>query len=368
MFDSLPQEETMSPEASEKTDMSVEMPSKESVEKPDMTGQVTKTLEAEATQECVKEVNGRRFTYRSRYKDGPSHALLKDWFDEDGHSIEWWEKKSLLRDWIYGRMSPEEFDAHFPHYMGPPKEWCRITKEAHEMPQEEKESFGLKKNDELGTQPHANNYDDGSGLPHRPGMGPSKTEEDAQKLGKDGQATSDCVNSLSPEEFSAQSPGCNKSNAENTENPEDSEDGWNEEEVYWMLVDDTERRLREEYLECLWEERSLKEDEEETPRYATYYGDSSGLPLRPGMGPPMTEEEREESLKKWQAEEDEFFNMSENEVNDESPESENMSQCLCTEDEAMRLMEEFDEAHTRRREEMIRKWKESRKARPEDQL
>lgn len=112
----------MSPEASEKADMSVEKPSKEagemlsrdSVEKPDMTGQVTKTLETETTQERVKEVNGRRFTYRFRYKDGPVH--WKDWFDEDGHSIEWWEKKSLLRDWIYGRMSPEEFDAHFPHY------------------------------------------------------------------------------------------------------------------------------------------------------------------------------------------------------------------------------------------------------------
>lgn len=114
----------MSPEASEKTDMSVETPSKEagemlskeSVEKPEMTGQVTKTLETEATQERVKEVNGRRFTYRFCYKDGPFHPLWKDWFDEDGHSIEWWEKKSLLRDWIYGRMSPEEFDAHFPHY------------------------------------------------------------------------------------------------------------------------------------------------------------------------------------------------------------------------------------------------------------
>lgn len=114
----------MSPEASEKTGVSVETPSKEagemlskeSVEKPGMTGQVTKALETEATQERVKEVNGRRFTYRYRYKDGPFHPLLKDWLDEDGHSIEWWEKKSLLRDWIYGRMSPEEFDAHFPHY------------------------------------------------------------------------------------------------------------------------------------------------------------------------------------------------------------------------------------------------------------
>jgi hypothetical protein len=40
---------------------------------------------------------------------------------------------------------------------------------------------------------------------------------------------------------------------------------------------------------------------------------------------------------------------------------------LCTEEEGLRLMEECEEDHARRREEMIRKWKESGKARPEDQ-
>ncbi|KAI1041123.1 hypothetical protein LB505_005804, partial [Fusarium chuoi] len=351
----LPQEETMSPEASEKTDMSVETPSKEagemlskeSVEKPEMTGQVTKTLETEATQERVKEVNGRRFTYRFCYKDGPFHPLWKDWFDEDGHSIEWWEKKSLLRDWIYGRMSPEEFDAHFPHYMGPPKEWYRITKEALAMPQEEKESSGLKESDELCTQRYANNCGDGSGLPLRPGMGPPKTEGEPQNLDKDAQASSECVDSLSPEEISAQSPGFNKSNAENTENPEDLEDGWNEEEVYWMLVDDTERRLRQEYLDCLWEEGSLKEDEEETPRYASYYGDGSGLPLRPGMGPPMTEEESQESWKKLDEQLEILSNMNDEEFHAQHPEHNAIKDFCLTEEEAEKLLEGDDDEQPR---------------------
>jgi hypothetical protein len=55
-------------------------------------------------------------------------------------------------------------------------------------------------------------------------------------------------------------------------------------------------------------------------RYASYYGDGSGLPLRPGMGPPRTEEEFEEEYKKIEAEEDKIFNMSEGEFNVEFPE------------------------------------------------
>jgi hypothetical protein len=55
-------------------------------------------------------------------------------------------------------------------------------------------------------------------------------------------------------------------------------------------------------------------------RYAYRYGDGSGLPLRPGMGPPMTEEESEESWKKAQAEADKIFNMPDEEFYAKFPE------------------------------------------------
>ncbi|KAF5594956.1 hypothetical protein FPCIR_4580 [Fusarium pseudocircinatum] len=45
--------------------------------------------------------------------------------------------------------------------------------------------------------------------------------------------------------------------------------------------------------------------------------------------------------------------MSDEEFNADSPEREDKSECLCTEDEGLRLMQEYEEAHTRRREEMI---------------
>ncbi|KAF4441003.1 hypothetical protein FACUT_3032 [Fusarium acutatum] len=344
----------MSPEASEKTEMVAEKPckeaeemlSKESLEKLDMMGQVTKTLGTEATQDRIKEVNGRRFTYRFRYKDGQFHHTYKDWFDEDGHSIEWWEKKSLLRDWIHGRMSPEEFDAHFPYYMGPPKELYRIKKEAHTTPQEEKEPSGLKESDELYTQRYADHYGDGSGLPLRPGMDPM-TDEEAQKLVKDRQDISDRVHNVSPEEFPAQFLEYSESDTENPENPEDRH--WNEEEVCWMVRDDTSRMLRDEHYDCLREEVLLKEDDEEKSRYASYYADSSGLPVQSGMGPPMTEEEFEESLKKWKAEGDRVYNLSQEEFYAEFPEWRDMPDYFLAEDEALGTMEECDEADAHRR-------------------
>jgi hypothetical protein len=118
----------MNSKASETTAMATEKPfnqagemlSKESIEKPDMTDEVIKTFRTEAVQVGVKIVNGRRFTFRDRDSNGNLLSPNKHWTDEEGnsegHDEEWWEKKLLLRDWIYGRMSPEEFDAHFPWY------------------------------------------------------------------------------------------------------------------------------------------------------------------------------------------------------------------------------------------------------------
>ncbi|KAI1012073.1 hypothetical protein LB503_004623 [Fusarium chuoi] len=183
------------------------------------------------------------------------------------------------------------------------------------MPQEEKESSGLKESDEPCTQRHANNCGDGSGLPLRPGMGPPKTEGEPQNLDKDGQASSECVDSLSPEEFSAQSPGFNK--------------------------------LRQEYLDCLWEEGSLKEDEEEMPRYASYYGDGSGLPLRPGMGPPMTEEESQESWKKLDEQLEILSNMNDEEFHAQHPEHNAIKDFCLTEEEAEKLLEGDDDEQPR---------------------
>ncbi|KAM5520782.1 hypothetical protein FOXYSP1_14672 [Fusarium oxysporum f. sp. phaseoli] len=86
-------------------------------------------------------------------------------------------------------------------------------------------------------------------------------------------------------------------------------------------------------------------------RYASYYGDGSGLPLRPGMGPPRTEEEFEEDYKKIEAEEDKIFNMSEGEFNVEFPEyskfTKDMPEYFCTEHEAWKIMEGYDEDEDR---------------------
>ncbi|KAG5813988.1 hypothetical protein H9Q74_003127 [Fusarium xylarioides] len=514
----------MCSKASEKTDMAAEKPSKnagemvskESVEKPDTTGQVTKTLGTESAQPRTKEVNGRRFTFRLCDSNGFMLPTDKHWTDEDGNSEAWWEKKSLLRDWIYGRMSPEEFDAHFPYYMGPPKERYRITKVAHAMPQEEKEPSGFKESDELCTQSYANYHGDDGGLPLRPSMGPM-TEEQKQD---------EVHGCMSSKEFDAHFPNYNgpkdcyrnkKDEASDvrSSHPHESDEDWTGYDLYRMAQDDTEEMLYDEYYACLhgddgdlplqpnigpsttekvFEEEPMKEDDEEKPRYAqrygdgsglplrpeaikdqhfaegeaeelleredpnnpryasyygdgsgiplrpgmgppmteeeyqeswkksleqfeiiwnmtdeefyaqhpeyiatkdhyfteeeaeellegdndelhpyaSYYGDGSGLPLRPGMGPPLTEEEQEESLKKWRAEEHRIFNMSNEEFNAEFPDHNDKSECLstelCTEEEGSRLMEEYDEAYARRREAMIRKWNESSKARTEDQL
>jgi len=55
-------------------------------------------------------------------------------------------------------------------------------------------------------------------------------------------------------------------------------------------------------------------------RYASYYGDGSGLPLRPGMGPPMTEEEFQESWKKSKARAERLWRMSDEEFYAQFPE------------------------------------------------
>ncbi|KAG9501890.1 hypothetical protein J7337_007591 [Fusarium musae] len=365
----------MRPKASEKTNVAVKKPSKsvgemlseESVGKPDMTGQVTKTPGTESAPPRTKEVNGRRFTFRLFDSNGFMLPADMHWTDEDGSSEAWWEKKSLLRDWIYGRMSPEEFDTRFPYY-------------SHAMPQEEQEPSGPKESDELCTQRYANYYGDGSGLPLRPGMGPM-TDEQKQEISD------------------IRSP-----------HPPESDEDWTEEEFHRMAQDDTETMLLNEYYACLhgddgetqlqpskepskteegFVEDPMKEDNKEKPRYAQRNGDGSGLPLRPGMGPPLTEEEYLESwqkrkeqfeshwkltdeeqklLKKWRAKADNIFDMSDKEFNAEFPEYDDKSECFCTEVEVLSLMENCDEAHGRRREEMIRKSKESSKACPEDQL
>ncbi|KAF5608541.1 hypothetical protein FPANT_465 [Fusarium pseudoanthophilum] len=447
----------MGPKASETTAMAAEKPfnhteemlSKESVEKPDITDEVTKTLGTEAVQVGVKIVNGRRFTFRDRDSNGKLLPPNKHWTDEEGnsegHDEELWEKKLLLRDWIYGRMSPEEFDAHFPWYMGPPKEWYRINKEADGMQQEEKqdvsdvrssdsrefnenngkEDVSCKEDDsryeddswyektswneeeagcivndhtlsmlideyyaclngddgDLSPQPskeppkteegfvedptkaddkekprYAQHYGDGSGLPLRPGMGPPLTEEQQAESFKKWQAESERLWNMTDEEFYAQCP------------------------EYEAIKD---HRFPEGEAEEM-----LEREDNENPIYASYYGDGSGLPLRPGMGPPPTKEEYLESwrkpqeqfeshwnltdeeeklLKKWRAEADKIFDMSDEEFNAEFPEREDNLEWLCTEEEGLRLMEECEEDHARRREKMIRKWKESGKARPEDQ-
>ncbi|KAF4945639.1 hypothetical protein FGADI_11761 [Fusarium gaditjirri] len=277
-----------------------EMLSKESVEKPNMTGQVTKTLGTQAAQDRIMEENGRRFTYRFRDSNGLMLPPDERWTDKDGKSREWWEQKSLLRDWVQGRMSREEFDSHFPYYMGVPPEHCRIDYRA---------------------------------------------------------------DNRSPEELS---------DTENSESPVNPGDPWSE-ETYFMLQDNTAEMLRVVYFACRFgddddlplqpcmepskkeegfDKRSLKEDDKDEPRYAHHYGDGGGLPLRPGMGPPKTKEEFEEHYKKILAEEDEFFKMSEEEINAKFPEYKDMPESCCTtEHEACRIMTELDEARERKRSE-----------------
>ncbi|KAF5610105.1 uncharacterized protein FSUBG_3337 [Fusarium subglutinans] len=299
-----------------------------------------------------KEVNGRRFTFRFRDSDGSLRLTDERWLDEDGNSIEWWEKKSLLRDWIYGRMSPEEFDTHFPYYSGSPKEWYRIEKETHAMPQQEKEPSEPKESDETCTQRYAERYGDGSGLPLRPGMGPPMTDEEFQESEKEMSLIRDRVpGHMSAEEFDARFPTYTGPKYEFSREKEDasdvrsshsdeSYDEWGP-EAYFQVMDSTDIMLRHEYYACLYEddgdiprqpsigpskaeggleEEPMKEDDKEKPRYAQHYGDGSGLPLRPGMGPPMTKEEQEESWKEWQAESKRLWNMTDEEFYAQYPE------------------------------------------------
>ncbi|KAK2123660.1 hypothetical protein NOF04DRAFT_1388266 [Fusarium oxysporum II5] len=149
---------------------------------------------------------------------------------------------------------------------------------------------------------YASYYGDGSGLPLRPGMGPPMTEEE-----------------MTDEEFYAQFPEYN-------------------------AVKDC--YFTEEEAEGL-----LEGEDKDKPRYAHLYGDGSGLPLRPGMGPPRTEEEFEEEYKKIEAEEDKTFNMSEEGFNVEFPEyskfTKDMPEYFCTEHEAWKIMEGYDEDEDR---------------------
>ncbi|KAF5658242.1 hypothetical protein FCIRC_12954 [Fusarium circinatum] len=378
----------MSSKASEKTDMAAEKPfkeagemlSKNAIEKPDTPGQVTKTLGTELAQDRTKEVNGRRFTFRFRRSDGSLLPTDERWLDEDGNSIEWWEKKSLLRDWIYGRMSPEEFDTHFPYYSGTPKEWYRIEKETHAMPQQEKEPSEPKESDETCTQRYAERYGDGSGLPLRPGMGPPMTDEGFQESEKEMSLIRDRVpGHMSAEEFDARFPTYTGPKYEFSGEKEDasdvrsshsdeSYDEWGP-EAYFQVMDRTNIMLHQEYYACLYgddghiprqpsigpsqtegglEEEPMKEDDKEKPRYAQHYGDGSGLPLRPGMGPPMTKEEQEESWKEWQAESKRLWNMTDEEFYAQHPEYNALKDCYFTEKEAEELLEGDDNEQPRR--------------------
>ncbi|SCO91621.1 uncharacterized protein FRV6_15749 [Fusarium oxysporum] len=166
---------------------------------------------------------------------------------------------------------------------------------------------------------YASYYGDGSGLPLRPGMGPPMTEEEFQESWKKSKARAERLWRMSDEEFYAQFPECN-------------------------AVKDC--YFTEEEAEGL-----LEGEDKDKPRYAHRYGDGSGLPLRPGMGPPRTEEEFEEEYKKIEAEEDKIFNMSEEEFNVEFPEyskfTKDMPEYFCTEHEAWKIMEGYDEDEDR---------------------
>ncbi|KAK2472942.1 hypothetical protein H9L39_15117 [Fusarium oxysporum f. sp. albedinis] len=155
---------------------------------------------------------------------------------------------------------------------------------------------------------YASYYGDGSGLPLRPGMGPPMTEEEFQELWKKSKARAERLWRMTDEEFYAQFP---------------------------------------EYKA----EGLLEGEDKDKSRYAHRYGDGSGLPLRPGMGPPRTEEEFEAEYKKIEAEEDKIFNMSEEEINVEFPEyskfTKDMPEYFCTEHEAWKIMEGYDEDEDR---------------------
>ncbi|EXM21292.1 hypothetical protein FOTG_10817 [Fusarium oxysporum f. sp. vasinfectum 25433] len=150
-------------------------------------------------------------------------------------------------------------------------------------------------------------------------MGPPMTEEEFQESWKKSKARAERLWRMSDEEFYAQFPECN-------------------------AVKDC--YFTEEEAEGL-----LEGEDKDKPRYAHRYGDGSGLPLRPGMGPPRTEEEFEEEYKKIEAEEDKIFNMSEEEFNVEFPEyskfTKDMPEYFCTEHEAWKIMEGYDEDEDR---------------------
>ncbi|KAF5678188.1 hypothetical protein FDENT_9072 [Fusarium denticulatum] len=78
-------------------------------------------------------------------------------------------------------------------------------------------------------------------------------------------------------------------------------------------------------------------------RYASYYGDGSGLPLRPGMGPPMTAKESQESWEKCQAEAKRIQNMSQGELHARFPQLKDRKNCHFTEKEAWELLKGNDE-------------------------
>ncbi|KAF5565843.1 hypothetical protein FNAPI_1391 [Fusarium napiforme] len=78
-------------------------------------------------------------------------------------------------------------------------------------------------------------------------------------------------------------------------------------------------------------------------RYASYYGDGSGLPLRPGMGPPMTTKESQESWEKCKAEAKRIQNMSQAELHAKFPQLKDRKDCHFTEKEAWELLKENDE-------------------------
>ncbi|KAH7259112.1 uncharacterized protein BKA55DRAFT_673481 [Fusarium redolens] len=164
---------------------------------------------------------------------------------------------------------------------------------------------------------YAYRYGDGSGLPLRPGMGPPMTEEQFQELWEKKKALGDWIRSMSLEEFYARFPMYN--------DPKDY--SWTEEEAHAMLQED--------------EDPELKARDE---RYARLYGDGSDLPLQPGMGPPETEEESEESWKKAQAEADETFDMPDEEFHAKFPEYKDLKKdYFCTEEEAWMILEGDDE-------------------------
>ncbi|KAF9774739.1 hypothetical protein IL306_007232 [Fusarium sp. DS 682] len=126
---------------------------------------------------------------------------------------------------------------------------------------------------------YASYYGDGSGLPLHPGSRLPETEEGFQEWYKEIKAREEKIFNMPDEEF----------HAKYGKHKPCKEFSFSLEEARVMLF---------EYEDVKW---------------AHTYGDGSGLILRPGMGPPMTEEEFEEHYKKIKAKEDELFNMSDEE-------------------------------------------------------